>query len=223
MLNKYFTLIIFIFCFKSFSQKISRQLKSDLKLVTNLKTAKDFIKKNPDIKSKVFTYNELKHNNKISKSLFNKNIGDIYQLDEQIAQVYYKILSITSKLHYRASYIFFDGNKIKKTVVDSLTNVIYFKLNTGENFNKLAGEYSMSRNANIGGDLGWFTKEKMPKSFIDSLKVKKEKSVYNFNLNNTNKYYIVKKTETEKEIRILQVLKISFDVEKKKRLINIIN
>ena len=65
--------------------------------------------------------------------------------------------------------------------------------------------------------------QKNSKDFVDSLKTKEINSVYDFNLKNTKKYYIVKKTETEKEVRLLQVLKISLEKDKKSRLIKIAN
>jgi parvulin-like peptidyl-prolyl isomerase len=221
MTKKHFYIFLIFFYNISFSQTNSRKLKSDLKLVTDIKSAKDFIKKNSEIKSKIYTYNEEKHHNNISKTLFSKSIGDHYQVEEQSANSLYKIISITSKTHYRASYIFLDGKKLKTATIDSLQSVINTKLNSGEKFQKLAGKYSMSRNSIRGGDLGWFTEDKMPKDFVEALRINELNSVYNFRLKNTDKYYIVKKTEHEKDVRLLQVLKISFEKEKNRQLINV--
>jgi parvulin-like peptidyl-prolyl isomerase len=223
MIKKFITVFILLLCTSLFSQKNIKKLKSDLKLVKDLNTAKKFIKTHPNTACKIYTYNEEKHKNNFSKTLFSKNIGENYEIEDQNSHSLYKIISITTKIHYRASYIFLDGNKLPKKNIDSLNSLIKLKLNSGEQFNKLAGKYSMSRNSNIGGDLGWFTQDKMPKDFVDSLKTKEINSVYDFNLKNTNKYYIVKKTETEKEVRLLQVLKISLEKDKKSRLIKIAN
>jgi parvulin-like peptidyl-prolyl isomerase len=111
--------------------------------------------------------------------------------------------------------------KLKTATIDSLQSVINTKLNSGEKFQKLAGKYSMSRNSIRGGDLGWFTEDKMPKDFVEALRINELNSVYNFRLKNTDKYYIVKKTEHEKDVRLLQVLKISFEKEKNRQLINV--
>lgn len=223
MIGKKIYIILLLCSLISFSQTNSRKLKTDLKSVTDIKTAKEFIKNHPNIKSKIYTYNEQKHYNNLSKTLFSKNIGDYYEVEEQSAQALYKIINITPKVHYRASYIFLDGKKLSKPTIDSLQTLIGHKLNAGESFNKLAGIYSMSRNSIKGGDLGWFTEDRMPKDFIDSLKNKPLNSVYNFNLKGTEKHYIVKKTEYKKELRLLDVLKVSFDKEKNKRLIHVLN
>ena len=97
------------------------------------------------------------------------------------------------------------------------------KLNSGQQFNQLAGKYSMDRNAIRGGDLGWFTKGKTSKDFINSLKENKPSTIYSLDLPEVKKHYIINKTEQQKDIRLLQVLKITFEKDKKKRLINVLN
>lgn len=216
--------IAFLFCFYfSFSQTDIKQLKTDLELVTDVKSAKKFIKNTHSVKAKVHTYNEEKHNNSLSKKLFSKAIGTSFETEEQSANTIYKIISITPTLHYRASYIFLDGKKLSKFKIDSLRTVIMSKLDSGQQFNQLAGKYSMDRNAIKGGDLGWFTKNKASKDFINSLKENKTNTIYNLDLPKAKKHYIINKTEQQKDIRLLQVLKITFEKDKKKRLINVLN
>jgi len=223
MIKKYF-FIAFLFCFYvSSSQTNMKQLKTDLELITDVKSAKQFIKDNPNLKAKVYTYNEEKHNNSLSKKLFSKTEGTSFETEEQSASTLYKIISITPTLHYRASYIFLDGKKLKKEKIDSLRAIIMSKLNSGQHFNKLAGNYSMDRNAIRGGDLGWFTTNKASKDFINSLKENKHNTVFNLDLPEAKKHYIIHKTEQQKDIRLLQVLKITFRKDKKKRLINVLN
>jgi len=220
MIKKYFYIIL-IFCFYlSFSQTNIKQLKTDLELVTDIKSAKQFIKDNPTIKAKIYTYNEDKHKSSLSKMLFSKTIGTNYETEEESASTLYKIISITPTLHYRASYIFLDGRKLKPSVIDSLQNIIISKLDTGQQFNQLAGKYSMDRNSIKGGDLGWFTTNKASKAFISSLEKNKPNTIFSLDLPDAKKHYIINKTEQQKDIRLLQVLKITFEKEKKKRLIN---
>jgi hypothetical protein len=159
----------------------------------------------------------------LSKKLFNKAIGVSFETEEQSANTIYKIISITPTVHYRASYIFLDGKKLSKPKIDSLRIVIMSKLDSGQEFNQLAGKYSMDRNAIRGGDLGWFTKNKASKDFINSLKENKPNTIYNLDLPEVKKHYIINKTEQKKDIRLLQVLKVTFEKDKKKRLINVLN
>lgn len=223
MIKQYF-FIALIFCFYfSFSQTDIKQLKADLELVTDIKTAKQFIVNNPSVKAKLYTYNEEKHYNSLSKKLFSKTIGTSFETEEQSANTIYKIISINPTLHYRASYIYLDGKKLSKFKIDSLRTVIMSKLNSGQQFNQLAGKYSMDRNAIRGGDLGWFTKGKTSKDFINSLKENKPSTIYSLDLPEVKKHYIINKTEQQKDIRLLQVLKITFEKDKKKRLINVLN
>jgi len=223
MIKKYF-FIALLFCFYvSFSQTDMKQLKADLELVTDIKSAKQFIKNTPNVKAKIYTYNEEKHNNSLSKKLFSKTVGTSFETEEQSANTLYKIISITPTLHYRASYIYLDGRKLTKSQVDSLRTVIMSKLNSGQQFNQVAGKYSMDRNAIRGGDLGWFTTNKASKDFVNSLKDNKPNTIFNLDLPKAKKHYIINKTEQQKDIRLLQVLKITFEKDKKKRLINVLN
>jgi len=223
MAKNYFFFVL-LFCFYiTFSQTNSKQLKKDLDLVTDIKSAKQFIKDHPELKAKIYTYNEEKHNNNLSKKLFNTTIGSSFETEEQSATTLYKIINIEPTLHYRASYIYLDGKKLKKSTIDSLKQVITSKLKSGQLFNQLAGTYSMDRNAIRGGDLGWFTANKASKQFVASLKENKPNAIYNLDLPDSKKYYVINKTQQEKDIRLLQVLKISFEKEKKTRLINAFN
>jgi len=200
-----------------------KQLKKNLNLVTDIKSAKQFIKDNPDLNAKVYTYNEEKHQNNLSEKLFSKTIGASFETEEQSATTLYKIINITPTLHYRASYIYLNGKKLSESTIDSLRTVIMTKLETGHQFNHLAGNYSMDRNAIKGGDLGWFTSNKASKEFITSLKNNKSNTIFNLDLPATKKHYIINKTHQQKDIRLLEVLKITFKKEKKKRLINVLN
>ena len=97
------------------------------------------------------------------------------------------------------------------------------KLNSGKQFNHLAGKYSMDRNARKGGDLGWFTSNKASEEFVNSLKENNVNTIFNLDLPETKKHYIINKTHQQKNIRLLQVLKITFEKDKNKRLINVFN
>lgn len=220
--HKIITSLLFLFCACTlFSQTDVKQLKKDLNLVTDIESAKQFRKDHPELKTKIYTYNEEKHSNSLSKKLFSKTSGATIETEEQSASTLYKIIDITPTLHYRASYIYLDGKKLNKTVIDSLRNVIMTKMEKGHKFSYLAGTYSMDRNARTGGDLGWFTEKKMFPEFVTSLQENKTNTIYDLDFPKTKRYYTIKKTYEQKEIRLLQVLKITFEKEKKKRLINV--
>ncbi len=215
--------VFFIFLNTIFSQSQLKKIKSDLKNVTEIESAKDFIKNNKTIKSKIYTYNEEKHVNTLSKNLFNKTVGETYTTQEESFDALYKIIAIDSVLHFRASYIFLDGKLKTSHEIEKLEKIIYSKYNSGTPFNQLAGKYSMARNSLKGGDLGWFEQKNAPEEIITSLKNHTTDDVYSLKISKTNKNYIIKKTYKEKKIRLLQVLKISFDKTKNQRLIKVLN
>ncbi len=64
---------------------------------------------------------------------------------------------------YRADNPKADLDKIRKNAEDVLARV-----KKGEDFAKLAGEFSEDGSAAQGGDLGWFTREKMVKEFSEA-------------------------------------------------------
>ena len=222
-LNKY-SLFIFFMLIGTLvlgQTKKIKQIKKELDLVTDIESAKDFIKNNPELKTKIYTYNEEKHTNNLSKKLFNKSAGQLVDNEEQSATTVYKIIDITPTLHYRASYIYLDGKRLKKTEIDSLRSVIMTKLEQGKKFSYLAGNYSMDRNSYKGGDLGWFTEDKMFDEFVESLKTYKINTIYDLDVPDKKRYYTINKTYDEKNIRLLRVLKISFEKEKGKKLIGL--
>ncbi len=221
-MNNIYILFI-IFCNLTYSQKQLKKLKSDLDNVTEIESAREFVKNNKNINSKIYTYNEEKHINKLSKKLFNKTVGDAFIEEEDSFSAIYKIISVDSVLHFRASYIYFDKKVKTDEEIKHLEEIIYSKYNSGTPFNQLAGKYSMARNSLKGGDLGWFEPKNAPKEIITSLKNHSKDDVYSLNIIDTKKYYIIKKTQQAKKIRLLQVLKISFDKTKKQRLIKVIN
>ena len=216
-------LLLLIFFNITFSQKQLKKVKSDLKNVTEIESAKDFIKNNKNLNSKIYTYNEEKHVNTLSKKLFSKSVGETFTNEEESFNAIYKIIAIDSALHYRASYIYLDGKLKSKDEITKIEKEIYSKYKSGVPFNKLAGKYSMARNSLKGGDLGWFEQKNAPKEIIYSLNNHVKDDVYSLNIEEKDKFYIIHKTYQEKKIRLLQVLKISFNKTKKQRLIKAIN
>jgi peptidyl-prolyl cis-trans isomerase C len=68
----------------------------------------------------------------------------------------------------KASHIFFDANneRLKEEKLPE-AEAILERLRNGEDFEKLAKEYSKDSSATKGGDLGWFTRGRMVKPFED--------------------------------------------------------
>ena len=206
-----FKLIFGFISFISFSinAQDSISVKQKLLTVIDVKTARAFIKENVDLKSKIYTYNQEKHTNELSKKLFTLQEGETLLVEQKNTNVMYKVISITPTKHYRASYIYFNGKKMAKDDILSLRTQLKNKLNNGSEFKDLAGQYSMDRNASRGGDLGWFQENYMFPEFISGLNSHKTDDVFYLDLEDKNRFYLVKKTANSKDINLLTVLKVT--------------
>lgn len=205
--NYFLGLVIFITF--SINAQDSTSVKQVLNHVTDIKTAHNFIKEHPRLKSKIYTYNQEKHRNELSKKLFQLQVGETFSIEQKNNDVIYKVISIIPTTHYRASYIYFNGKKMARTKIQTLRTQLKQELDNGREFKDLAGEYSMDRNASRGGDLGWFQENYIFPEFINSLKIHQTNDVYFLDLEEKNKYYLIKKTDNPKSINLLTVLKVT--------------
>lgn len=199
--------LIFLITF-SIKAQDSTSVKKELQHVTDIKTARSFIKNHPHLKSKIYTYNQEKHTNELSKKLFALQEGETLLIEQKNNHVIYKVISIAPTKHYRASYIYFNGKKKKREEILSLRRQLKSKLNSGSEFKYLAGQYSMDRNARRGGDLGWFQKSYIFPEFITSLENHNTNDIFFLDLEEKNKYYLIKKTAAPKNINLLTILKV---------------
>jgi hypothetical protein len=204
-----FFLSIILFSVLSLHAQNLKIVNEELKSVIDIETAREFIKGHAHLKSKVYTYNQEKHSNELSKKLFALQEGETLVIEQKNDKAIYKVVSITPTKHYRASYIFFNGKKKKKEDIIELRHQLKQKLEHGSKFKDLAGKYSMDRNASRGGDLGWFEENYMFPEFITSLDEQNTHAVFFLDLEEKNRYYLIKKTEAAKNINLLTVLKVT--------------
>jgi peptidyl-prolyl cis-trans isomerase SurA len=92
--------------------------------------------------------------------------------DEEVNDYYNKVEHTTgSQESYKLRQIFFnmpENDDMKKEVEERASNIIE-KLKEGEDFSRLAQEYSEDPSAKLGGDLGYIQKKFLTKEFIDVL------------------------------------------------------
>lgn len=208
--SKFKTLILlFLTTTLTLNAQSTRKLKLKLQPVVDVETAKEFVKINPEIHSKIYVYNEEKHANNLSKELFKLSEGEYYVVGEKNSQALYKIVNIEHKKHYRANYIFFSGKKMTPEAIKFLRSEITIQVRHGKEFKEFAGKHSMDRSAKQGGDIGWFTEDYMFPEFMNALKKHPVNTIYNLDLPEQKKYYLVQQTESPKDIRLLTVLKIT--------------
>jgi peptidyl-prolyl cis-trans isomerase SurA len=113
----------------------------------------------------------------IEDAMYKTPVGEVYP--EPVKTAYgYHILKVTDKepvkykvraSHILIKYIKKDG-KIDTAATKAKAEEIYQKLMNGENFAKLAKEYSDDKgNAERGGDLGYFQRRQMVKPFDETV------------------------------------------------------
>jgi len=105
--------------------------------------------------------------------LVNQQIrGKILVSDEEVNDYLNKVEGTSvSQESYKLRQIFFnmpESDAMKKDVEEKASYILE-KINEGEDFSRLAQEYSEDPSAKLGGDLGFIQKELLTKEFIDVL------------------------------------------------------
>lgn len=204
------TLLLLLLCISfSINAQSSSSVIEKLQSVIDIKSGREFIKNHPELKSKIYTYNQEKHTNELSKKLFALNEGETLLVEQKNDNALYKIITITPTKHYRASYIYLSAKNKETSEVLKLRQQLKSKLNSGQEFKDVAGQYSMDRNARKGGDLGWFQEKKMFSEFTNALDAHKTGDVFFLDLKTKQKFYLIKKTADSKDINLLTVLKVT--------------
>ena len=209
--KRFFVLILLLSTALIYAQEVKdiNDLKGELGTITDVQSAKQFIKDHPELNCKIYTYNEEKHVNQLSKKLFTLEANNTLVVKQRREQAIYKIIKITPTTHYRASYIFLDGRKTNVDSLKALRNDIQQQLKNGKHFKDMAGTYSMDRMSHRGGDLGWFTSDRVFPEFIESLNAHKIDEVYSLDMVDKKGYYLIKKTENPKDIRLMTLIKVT--------------
>jgi parvulin-like peptidyl-prolyl isomerase len=196
---KFFSILIFsIITIDSFSQSVAEAFRT----VNSLEQASDFIIKYPEAEARLFSISSDKDTSDITVPLFGKKAGYVFSLEQNT----FKIVEAQDVPLYRVSYIFFDGNLLDKTLIDSFRTLVMEKFRQGTSFAKLAKEYTMDFNPT--GDLNWFTTGEMVAEFEDAVKKHKQFDLFTVDIPSKNWYHVVLKTFDDRIIKKLTILKI---------------
>ena len=191
--------------FLGFSQD---SLEQELDSISTTEEAKTFAKTHKKAnKSKLYTFNKEKHKTRLADDLFKLSKGAKKVVKSEDKTTYYKIIDKENVLHYRASYIYFDGNKMSLEDINKKRAKIMAQYKQGYRFDALAKLHSMDISANRGGDLGWFPEGKMPPEFEEAIKNHNTNDIFTLDIEEGKWYYIVLKTYDAKPIEEITVLK----------------
>lgn len=186
------------------------EIEKELITIDNSDQVKKFLTLNSNKDNKIIVFNEEKHKTTLANELFQLSKGSVKIIENDHEKIYYKIIEKNQIPYYRVSYIYLDGTKLTIKDVNSLRNIIIKKHENGAPFDFLAQQYSMDKNADKGGDSGWF---KDGDNLYDFEKrITKEshqlETVYTIKSPKNNSYYIILQTYEPKNILEINVLKI---------------
>ena len=203
---------LFILLFISITSLATAQTSTEkeLEIIETPEQVKSYLESKKSKKNKLITFNEEKHKTILAKELFKLHIGGTKTNENEFEKTFYKVINKTSKTYYRIAYIYLDGNKYDKSNIEALRDRIISKYKNGAPFDFLAKQYSMDRNANKGGDLGWFTKGEMHPDFESKILNGNYNlnDIYTIDVPSKKWYYIVLNTHEPKNISEIEVLKI---------------
>ena len=199
----------FLFFTVLFSTSIFGQesLTRDLDSILNIDQAQMYLANNPSKGNKLISFNEEKHKTTLAKDLFARGRSTV---ESDFKITHYKVVESNNNLHYRFSYILFDGENLSKSEIASLRSQIMTKFENGMPFNKLAAKYSMDTNARRGGDSGWLKQGSLDPEIEDAV-INSPTSIgdlMTFDIPEKNKYYLILKTHDIKYIKEVKALKI---------------
>ena len=183
-------------------------IEQELDSISNKEDAKAFAKTHKKTnKSKVLVFNKEKHKTKLANELFRLSVGGKKVVDKDQKKTYYKVIDKEKILHYRVSYIYFDGRKMTVNDINSKRSKIIKQYKQGYKFEALAKLHSMDINANKGGDLGWFPEGQTHPDFENAVKTQSKGDIFTLDIPDKQWYYVVLKTYDAEPIEEITVLK----------------
>ncbi|ALJ04157.1 hypothetical protein APS56_02890 [Pseudalgibacter alginicilyticus] len=185
-------------------------LEKELEIIETPEQIDTFLKEKNSKKNKLITFNEEKHKTTLAKALFKLSKGGVEKTETEYYKTFYKVVDKTETINYRVSYIALESSNMKDSELKNIQSTIIKKYNDGASFDFLAKQYSSDKNANRGGDSGWFTQDKNNYDFEDVV-INGSHSlneIFTYNHTATNTYFIILKTYEPKTISEIKVLKV---------------
>ncbi|WP_299366999.1 peptidylprolyl isomerase [Winogradskyella sp.] len=183
-------------------------LEQELDSINSIEDAKTFAKIHKKVnKSKLLTFNKEKHKTRLADELFKLSKGGKKVVKSNQKKTYYKVIDKEKIVHYRASYIYFDGSKMTLDEINNKRSKIISQYKQGYKFEALAQLHSMDSGAKRGGDLGWFPQGQMHPDFENAIKTHSINDIFTLDIEEGKWYYIILKTYDAKPIEEITVLK----------------
>jgi peptidyl-prolyl cis-trans isomerase C len=136
------------------SQALDNLIRAQL---VGQQAAKDGVDKNPDTSALL----ELTRLNVLQQAVSEKYLKDRKATEQELRAEYETQVAALAKLEYHAKHILVATEPFAEKVVQ--------RLEKGEKFEDIAKRESMDSSKDSGGDLGWFTPDRMVKPFADAV------------------------------------------------------
>jgi parvulin-like peptidyl-prolyl isomerase len=186
--------------------------EKELEILKTTEDVESYLESKKSKKNKLITFNEEKHKTILAKELFKLGKGGTKINESEFEKTFYKIVTKNKNTYYRAAYIYLDGTKYSVNEIERLREKIILHYKNGTPFDFLAKRYSLDKNANKGGDTGWFLEGEMHPDFEDKvIHGNNINSIFTLNIPSENGFYVVLKTHKPKDISEIEVLKIVED------------
>ena len=187
--------------------------ETELDSINDETQATKFIETHKSNQGQLFVFNKEKHKTQLAKDLFKIGKGGSKVVSNEMAKTHYKIIDKYEIPYHRYSYVYLDGRDKSDSEMKQLQTKIISKYNEGFKFKDLAKRFSMDVNANRGGDLGWFTKDKSTTELQDAILNENDgKDIFTLEFPDKQAYYVVVRTYPAKlieEIKVLQVTEMN--------------
>lgn len=193
--------IILLFILLCIQNINSQSINAKLDKVSSIIDAEKFVKDNPELIPEIYTfYPEI---DTLVPSYFKTlKVGNIITENESTL----KIISVNKRKAFRASYIYFDGNKLSINEINKLRSTIIAKYKKGAEFPDLAEKYTMD--GNTKADLYWFTEDMMVPEFVNAIKNHNKGEIFTIDVPDNKWYYVTLKTYDEILVSEITLLKI---------------
>ena len=187
-------------------------LEQELDSIQTSEDASKFIKANKLNKGKLIIFNKEKHNTQLADDLFKLSKGGTKVYKTNLSKTYYKIIEKTATPYFKISIIYLDGKQKSLEEIEKIRATAIQRYKQGYKFKDLARLYSMDQSAKTGGDLGWLTEGDLNPKFESKI-INHQKDIFTLDMPNQNGYYVVLKTEDEKLIEEIKVLRLTEPVK----------
>ncbi|MBT30093.1 MAG: hypothetical protein CMO01_10575 [Thalassobius sp.] len=203
-------IFVLLFSYLTLLGQNKKEIKTQFKQVSSIEDALKLQEKQPDWDVEIYEVNS--NDSTFEKSLRDLQIGETLKIKEPTKIIYYKAIEENTALEFRVSYIFFDGNRLEVTQIDSLRDLVIKQLSNGVPFSELHKKYNMDRNPS-NGDLGWFKEGDMVSEFENAVRDHKVDEVFKIDIPENQWYYVTLKTFENKKTRTLTTIKLEVSTE----------